>query len=83
MRSTKPQKPAFAEAASRRQANNQIMSKISITKIPKRWKSPGYWSLMIGDYLEFGIGLLGFDEYDGRRKHGLFEEPIMCERSIS
>jgi hypothetical protein len=59
------------------------MTKISIAKVPKRWKSPGHWSLMIGYYLEIGIWLLGFDECEGRRRLGLFEELIFYERSIA
>jgi hypothetical protein len=42
-------------------ANNQIMTKTPIAKIPKKSKSLDHWSLMIGYYLEIGIWSLGFD----------------------
>ena len=35
--------------------NNQIMTKIPITKISKNSESFGVWSLVIGYYLDFGI----------------------------
>ena len=47
---TNDQAPAFAEAASRRQANNQIITK---SQYPMIGISFGHW--VIGIYLELGI----------------------------
>jgi hypothetical protein len=56
MRSTKFQAPAFAEAASRRQAHNQIITKAPMTEIIGLviWKL-GDWKLFGIWVLEFGI----------------------------
>jgi len=51
---TKFEAPAFAEAASRRQANNQIITNDQISK------TENVFVLVIGTYLEFGIWLLEF-----------------------
>jgi len=63
-RITNDQAPAFAEAASRRQANNQIITK---SQIPMTGILFGYW--VIGIYLELGIWLLEFQEV-GLEKEG-------------
>jgi hypothetical protein len=58
-RSTNLQAPASAEAASRRQAKSQTISKFQF-----RMTGTGFvlefGHLVIGNYLEFGIWILGF-----------------------
>jgi hypothetical protein len=56
--STNLQAPAYAEAASRRQAKSQTISKFQFRMTDALGSDVGH--LVIGDYLEFGIWILGF-----------------------
>jgi hypothetical protein len=67
--STNLQAPAFAEAATRRQAKSQTISKFQFGMTNGFVSDFGH--LMIGNYLEFGIWILGFQCLFGAGYSGL------------